>query len=88
MVSAFLLGITYISVLDGDHLDFKKRQVTALQKNVKLTTIVTLVIASVEFTLVAGFLAGITQMSIETGDDVYKKLMVLAKVKYMMLISP
>ena len=59
-----------------------------MQKNVKLTTIVTLVIASVEFTLVAGFLAGITQMSIETGDDVYKKLMALAKVKYMMLISP
>ena len=53
-----------------------------------MTTIVTLVIASVEFTLVAGFLAGITQMSIETGDDVYKKLMALAKVKYMMLISP
>ena len=54
-----------------------------------MTTIVTLVvIASVEFTLVAGFLARITQMSIETGDDVYKKLMALAKVKYMMLISP
>ena len=47
-----------------------------------MTTIVTLVIASVEFTLVAGFLAGITQMSIETGDDVHKKLMALAKVKY------
>ena len=55
---------------------------------ITLTTIVTLVIASVEFTLVAGFLAGITQMSIETGDDVYKKLMALAKVKYMMLLSP
>ena len=55
---------------------------------ITLTTIVTLVIASVEFTLVAGFLAGITYMSIETGDGVYKKLMAPAKVKYMMLISP
>ena len=27
-------------------------------------------------------------MSIETVDDVYKKLMALAKVEYMMLISP
>ena len=59
LVVAFLLGITNISVLDGDHLDLK-RQVTALQNNVKLTTIVTLAIAWVEFTLVAEFLAGIT----------------------------
>ena len=59
LVVAFLLGITNISVLDGDHQDLKKAG-DGFAKNVKLKTIVILVLAWVDFTLVAEFLAGIT----------------------------
>ena len=39
-----------------------------------------MVIVQVEFSLVAGFWVGITYISNEPGDGVYKKLMALVKV--------
>ena len=44
------------------------------------TTLVTLVIALMQFSLVAGFWVGMTYISNEPGDGIYKKLMALVKV--------
>ena len=55
----------------------------ALEKNksrLLKTTLVLMVIVQVEFSLVAGFWVGITYISNEPGDGVYKKLMALVKV--------
>ena len=55
----------------------------ALKKNksrLLKTTLVLMVIVQVEFSLVAGFWVGITYISNEPGDAVYKKLMALVKV--------
>ena len=60
----------------------RKTQVMALKKKSSLlkTTLVLMVIVQVEFSLVAGFWVGITYISNEPGDGVYKKLMALVKV--------
>ena len=61
----------------------RKTQVMALKKNksrLLKTTLVLMVIVQVEFSLVAGFWVGITYISNEPGDGVYKKLMALVKV--------
>ena len=61
----------------------RKTQVMALKKNksrLLKTTLVLMVIVQVEFSLVAGFWVGITYISNELGDGVYKKLMALVNV--------
>ena len=55
----------------------------ALEKNksrLLKITLVLMVIVQVEFSLVAGFWVGITYISNEPGDGVYKKLMAPVKV--------
>ena len=74
MVKVYLMEIARI---------LRKTQVTALEKNksrLLKTTFVLMVIVQVEFSLVAGFWVGITYISNEPGDGVYKKLMALVKV--------
>ena len=71
------------SVLDGDRQDFKEDASDGSWKNksrLLKTTLVLMVIVQVEFSLVAGFWVGITYISNEPGDGVYKKLMALVKV--------
>ena len=61
----------------------RKTQVMALKKNksrLLKTTLVLMVIVQVEFSLVAGFWVGITYISNELGDGIYKKLMALVNV--------
>ena len=61
----------------------RKTQVMALKKNksrLLKATLVLMVIVQVEFSLVAGFWVGITYISNELGDGVYKKLMALVNV--------
>ena len=74
MVKVYLMEIARI---------LRKTQAMALEiKKSRLlkTTLVPLVIVQVEFSLVAGFWVGITYISNELGDGVYKKLMALVKV--------
>ena len=74
MVKVYLMEIPRI---------LRKTQVMALEKNksrLLKTTLVLMVIVQVEFSLVAGFWVGITYISNEPGDGVYKKLMALVKV--------
>ena len=61
----------------------RKTQVMALKKNksrLLKTTLVLMIIVQVESNLVVGFWVGITYISNEPGDGVYKKLMALVKV--------
>ena len=74
MVKVYLMEIARI---------LRKTQVMALEKNksrLLKTTLVLMVIVQVEFSLVAGFWVGITYISNEPCDAVYKKLMALVKV--------
>ena len=74
MVKVYLMEIARI---------LRKTQAMALEiKKSRLlkTTLVLMVIVQVEFSLVTGFWVGITYISNEPGDGVYKKLMALVKV--------
>ena len=74
MVKVYLMEIARI---------LRKTQVMALEKNksrLLKTTLVLKVIVQVEFRLVAWFWVGITYISNELGDGVYKKLMALVNV--------